>query len=614
MKANNANGKLNGVADKISKYGLEWPATTLPIQIEFWMMLQTDDYLRKSGIARSQIYKNACQMIWPHLDWHRWVELCNSEIRREGAKITVIMGAGSTGKTCLSGWEYLLEYYASPHDTLVLISSTDLSSLEGRVWGELKMLHEMALEKFPWLPGYLLVSKHCITTDRLERDEYEEESKTRDLRKGVMCVPTVSGSKQIGLGKWIGRKQKHMRLIADDCTAMSPTFLSAFANLNNNIDFQAIVLGNPSDILDPLGIASEPVDGWGSHLEPTETAVWDTKFFNGRCVNLVGTHSPNFDYPADQPDKYPYLVSRKKIKETLSAFAKDSYEYYSQCVGVMKISQLARRVITKDLCRQFHAMDKAIWKGTPRTVLGALDAAYGGDRCVGGHAEFGECSDGVVRLQFYAPHIVPVVSGSGIPMAAEDSISHYEKQYCESNQVPPEHFWHDSTGRGSLGTSLSRIWSSSCNPLEYGGAATKRPVSMDTFVNDKLTGEKRLKRCDEAYSKFVSELYWSFRLAIESDQIRGLPLEVMEEMCMREWDRVSGDRIEVESKLIMKQRTRKSPDYADWAVTILEGARQLGFAIERLGKNLPAAQKDESWFDLEAKAWDKALRKGMLKY
>ena len=873
----------------IDKYGSQWNAPPLPIQVEFLMMMQPDEVLKKAGVSKPDIYKNAAKTIWPHLDWHRWMELCNNEIRRPEAKVTVIMGAGcvaghtrilnpltgeqptikelyesqtapivmtlhgaaqagipfikgvedlyevvlengskftvtqehriltargflhvadllandclfsyevqsrgqdaishletiedltdcccfsfhpngellryareacqvsppsqddalkhnlkhsgsgdldcklkhnlslsqafppsiggsappcdflgnresrhlpeeiflcaapsircgvqshletrrnysfekqvpdfsdkhyqdeffcnqklislrfnitqskivsitethkdifydisvpgvehyfaegaihhnSTGKTCVSGWEYLLEYYASPDDTLVLISSTDLSSLEGRVWGELKMLHEMAVQKFPWLPGYLLDSKHCITTDRLEKDEYEEESKTRDLRKGVMCVPTIQGNKNVGLGKWIGRKQKHMRLIADDCTAMSATFLSAFANLNNNIDFQAIILGNPSDILDPLGIASEPLDGWSGHLEPTKTTVWDTRFFNGRCINLVGTDSPNFDFPENQPEKYPYLVSRKKINETMSAFAKDSYEYFSQCVGVMKISQLARRVITKDLCRQFHVKDKAILSGEKRTVIAALDASYGGDRCVGGHAEYGKCIDDVIRLQFYPHHIVPVATQSGEPMVSEDSISKFEKKYCESNQIPPENFFHDSTGRGSLGTSLSRTWSSLCNPVEFGGAATKRPVTMDTFVIDKETGRKRLKRCEEAYSKFVTELYWSLRLAIEADQIRGLPEDVIEEMCMREWDRVSGDRIEVESKILMKVRTRKSPDLADWAVIILEGARRRGFQISKMSNKDESQSDSNRWLsDLSKKRFE----------
>lgn len=390
---------------------------------------------------------------------------------------------------------------------------------------------------------------------------------------------------------------------------MNASFLSAFANLNNNIDFQACVCFNPDDVLDPGGVAAEPIDGWSSHLEPAKTTVWDTRFYGGRCVNLVGTDSPNFDNP-ENPNRYPYLVGPKKIQETESTFKRDSFEFYSQCVGVMKISQLSRRVITRDLCRQFHAQDGVTWVGDDTTKIAALDAAYGGDRCVGGHAEFGKCFDGKIRLLFYPPHIVPVKISRDEPMAEEDSISEYEKSYCETTGVVPRNFFHDSTGRGSLGTSLARRWSADCNPVEFGGKPTKRPVTMDTYWNDPATSERRLQLCDEKYSKRVSELWYSLRYAIEADQIRGLPEDVMNELCMRQWDRVANDKIEVESKVDMKERTRKSPDLGDWAAIILEGARQRGFQISKLS-NQAETRTDDNW-QKENEELDAALNAEML--
>lgn len=598
------------------RYNLDWGENADALAIELHMIKSGGQWIESGltcGNGLPYHFKEGCKLVWNHIDWHRWTELLNKELRRPNAKVTSFMGPGSTCKTNTAGWEYLLEYYASPNDTLILISSTDIRGLELRVWGEIKSLHELAIARYPWLPGNLTDSKHCIATDELEEDEITERMKTRDLRKGVIGIPTVQGGKNVGLGKWQGIKQKHIRLIADDCTAMNSTFLSAFANLNNNIDFQACICFNPDDMLDPGGIASEPIDGWGSHLEPTKTSVWDTKFYNGRCVNLVGLDSPNFDFPADQPTHYPYLISQRKINETISAFGKDSFEYYSQCVGVMKISQLTRRVITRDLCRQFKTSENAVWMGRGElTKVAALDAAYGGDRCIGGHAEFGECSDGKIRLQFYPPHNVPVRVGTDKPMDAEDSISEYESAYCKAREIKPENFFHDSTGRGSLGTSLARIWSAACHPVEFGGAPTKRPVTMDTFVMDMQTRVRRLKRCDEHYSKRVSEYWYSLRFAIEADQIRGLPEDVMNELCMRQWDRVAHDKIEVESKIDMKLRTRKSPDLGDWAAIILEGARQLGFQIKRLGNELQSEDDGVNWLDEWQKTHETALRSKQL--
>lgn len=511
----------------------------------------------------------------------------------------------STGKTNVSGWEYLLEYYCSPDDTLVLVSSTDIRGLELRVWGEIKMLHESAKTKFPWLPGYLIDSKHCITTDELDESDAEEKLKARDLRKGVIGIPTVQGGKNIGLGKWQGIKQTHMRLIADDVTAMAHVFLSAFANLNNNADFQAIVCFNPDDVLDPGGIAAEPKDGWTAHYEPTKTAVWDTKFYNGRCINYVGTDSPNFDDP-NQPERYRYLVSPRKIKETEQAFGADSFEYYSQCVGVMKISQMSRRVLTRDLVKQFHAQDDCVWDGEPMRI-GALDAAYGGDRAIAGYIEFGKCVDGKIRIHSGTPEIVPVKVRTDAPMDAEGQIAVWVKQYFEANGVAPENFFHDSTGRGSLGTALARVWSALCNPVEFGGSPTSRIVSADLFWTDPKTNLRRLKLCNEHYSKFVSELWFAVRYGIEADQIRGMMSDVVDEFCMRQWARVKDDKLEVESKTEMKIRTRKSPDLADWFCICVEGARRRGFIISKLGGNSTEKRKPD-WLDKQTKDFQTLLK------
>lgn len=549
------------------------------------------------GLGLSEHYKRACNLIWPHIDWHRWMELCNREIRRPNGKVTVIMGPGSSGKTNVSAWEYLLEYYVNPDNTLVLISSTDMRGLELRVWGEIKKLHELAHERFPWLPGYLIDSKHCITTDRLDDHDADEQIKTRDLRKGVIGIPTVQGSKNVGLGKWQGIKQQRLRLIADDVTAMSNTFLSAFANLNNNADFQAVILFNPDDTLDPGGIAAEPKEGWTNHLEPDKTAVWDTKFYSGRCINLVGTDSPNFDFPPDQPPRYPYLVSQKKINETLTAFAMDSFEYFSQCVGVMKISGLAKRVITRDLCREFHTTDGCTWDGERAlTKIAGLDASYGGDRMPLGHIEFGRCVDGKVRIKIYPPKLVSLKVKTATPMDAETQIAYQVKEYCEANGIPAENFFHDSTGRGSLGTALARVWSAHCNPVEFGGTPTKRPVSNDIFIYDKeKVGVKRLMRCDEFYANFVTELWYSIRFCIEADQVRGLPEDVMNELCMRPFEITKNDKKKLQTKEDFKLRYGFSPDLADWLAICVEGARRKNFVISKL--SAPEPKKDYKWLE-----------------
>jgi hypothetical protein len=504
-----------------------------------------------------------------------------------------------THNTHSGAWIYLCEYLCFPNETCVLVTSTDIRGLRLRVWGEITSLWEQAVRNYPELPGHLIDSRVAITTDDIEMEGGIDDRNVRDMRKGIIGIPTVQGGKFIGLGKFIGIKQKRVRLIADEAQLMGPGFLSAFANLNKNVDFQAVVLGNPNDILDPLGKAAEPLDGWDTHMEPDKTSVWRTRFMNGTCVNLIGTDSPNFDFPEDKPTRFKYLISREKIAETLSFFPKDSFEYYSQCVGAMKVGMLARRVLTRRLCEQGSALiDKVNWETPARTKVYFVDAAYGGDRAVGGWGEFGKAVGGKIVLLLHEPQVIPIsVKADKEP---EQQIAEHVKRECEGLGIPPENMGHDSTGRGSLGTFLARVWSAMTNPVEAGGKPTKRPVSLDLYIFDRNTKQRRLKLCDEHYVKLVTEFWFSVRYTVESGQLRGLTSETMEEFCQREWDRVKDDKIEIETKEEMKNRVGRSPDLADWAAGIVEMARRKGFVISKLG-SVESEERSFEWLRLLAK-------------
>jgi hypothetical protein len=240
-----------------------------------------------------------------------------------------------------------------------------------------------------------------------------------------------------------------------------------------------------------------------------------------------------------------------------------------------------------------------VWRDNKRTPIAGLDSAYGGDRCIEGWAEMGIDVRGVQVLNFNPMVDIQqkVIEGK----SEEEQIAEFSKDYCESSNrnVPPDNFFHDATGRGSLGTVLSRVWSTATNPVEFGGPPTDRPVSLDLIIYDPKIRQRRLKKCSEHYFNFVSELWYSMRFAIEAGQIRGLPEDVAEEFAMRKWELVNG-KIQIEpksgtkTKPGMKQRVGRSPDLADCAVIILEGARRRGFQISKLGSDT-GDEKDYRW-------------------
>lgn len=581
------------MSKSIEKYGTTWASGVDDLQIEMGCIRKGGEWVGKStgnkcGRGNSFHYEQVRRLLWPDLDGEhngqRWHTLTRDTILTN--KVTTLMGCGSSGKTHSAAWIYLVEYLCFPEETCVLVSSTDIRGLRKRVWGEIVSLWQRAVDRYDYLPGNMLDAAMAITTDSLEDVEVGLRA-SRDMRKGVFAVPCMNSQNTfVGLQKYHGIKQKRMRLIADELSMMGISFLKSFANLNNNIDFRAICLGNPNDPLDPLGRAAEPVDGWEDHMNPEKTAVWKTKFMNGACVNLIGTDSPNMDFPADEPPRFPYLITRKKIDETITGFGKDTFEYNTQVVGSMVTATLSRRVLTRKICEQGRALETdVVWKDSNRTRVYFIDSAYGGDRSVAGWGEFGNTIDGKMILMLHPPACIPIaVKGEKDP---EQQIAEYVKGECSALGIPPANTGHDSTGRGSLGTFLARVWSAEAHPVEAGGKPTDRPVSLDHFINDPKTGLRRLKKCNEHYVKLVTEFNFSVRYAIQAQQIRGLTEEAMDEFCQRQWDRVADDKMEIESKIDFKARIGRSPDLADWAAGIVEMARRKGFQISKLSNSTP---------------------------
>jgi hypothetical protein len=281
------------------------------------------------------------------------------------------------------------------------------------------------------------------------------------------------------------------------------------------------------------------------------------------------------------------LIGKKKLDGVANTHGMDSWQWYNQCVGKPNSKLVLRRVITREFCRIHGAHDMAFWQSTQRTMIYGLDPAYGGgDRCVGMPLEFGEGLDGHQILKVHPYEIVPI--NLKLNQIAEDQIATYIKQRLEDLDIPTENCFYDSFGRGTLGFHFSEAMGSKTpRPVDSGQKPTKRPVRNDLFVEE--NGKRRLKTCEEHYSKFITEMWFCSREIIQGNQLRELPKEVMTEGTQREFYMVSGNRYELEPKDDFKDRLGFSPDLYDCFCIGLEGARQRGFRIETIGKGVDIA-------------------------
>ena len=570
----------------IHKYGLTWADEYEPLDIEFHCIRKGAAWCAKNGTSLFDHYKAAQMILWPDDHHHRWSDLTLKSILDN--QVTVLMGPGDSNKTYSMVRFALVDFFAFPNNTLSIVSSTDSRGLELRIWGKMKDLFNRAKEFRDDLPGVVVDYLKCITPDEIDKSGQQ----ARTINKGIICVPCVATGDNSGLGRYIGIKPpnspgKHdgrLRHYGDECQAMKPTFLDAYSNWMGKPDFKGVMSGNPTDTLDPLGKAAEPLDGWDNFPEPKKTTTWRSRFYNACVVNLVGSDSPNFDYDRNQPPKFPELISWLKIEAVAKTWGKDSIQYYSQCIGVMKPGFDGKRVITRELCRANRASEQVIWDGGERTQVYAIDPAYGGgDRCSALHVEFGVSTEGVQTILMHEPKIIPI--NVNLAESPEEQIAKFVYADTVELGIPSENIFYDAFGKGTVGFSFAKVFGLNPPvPVESGGSPSARPVRHDLFVTDK-NGTTRLKRCDEHYKKKISELWFSVRYIIECGQMRGMTQETIDEGCLREYMVVENGKFEVESKKDMKERIGRSPDLMDVAAIACEGCRQRGFKIRRLNEN-----------------------------
>lgn len=592
------------------RYNLRWDDAERPLGIELHCIAKGGKWIQdgaECGVGMFEHLMNARKMIWPDRYRHRWTDLIHLEASRRS--VVILMGSGSSQKTSHAAEHALMRYWASPHNTLVIVSTTTVGKLDMAIFGELKMLWESGHNRYPWLAGNPIEHKHAIATDDIKAGDL------RDMRKGVVGLACYVGRQFVGLGTYAGIKQTNIVFIADELQFMSPTFLDCLPNMMQGSENLLVIgSGNPKhDPHDQLGKAAAPKGGWDLKSNVTKTDVWENEFHNGVTINLVGTDSPNFDFPEDQPTRYKGLISWRTVKAVEKRWGKDSLEYYKQCKGVMKIGMLGKRVLTREVCEAHHAFDKAIWKGSDQTRIGFLDPAWGGlnaDRCIWGWLEFGLDLKDRTIIRFGEWMEIPILATS--KTLPDDQIALFVQKQARTNGISPDNIFYGSTGRGTTGAAFARVFGSAVPvPIAEGDKPSQRPVRYDLYVMDN-EGFKRHKRCDEEFARLNAELWFAVRNVVECEQFREFPEEVAREFAMREYLINHNSKIELEDKDEIRDRLGESPDLADAATFGIEGARQRGFPIGRLGHEIIDANGYDEGFDEEETEYRTAISERLL--
>ena len=586
-----------------SVYGLIWPKNLQPLEIEIQMCRRGGRWRGKSGAMFGEgmffHFKKAIQLLWPEIIWHKWNELIVEKFCDDTVRTMAIIGPASSGKTHSSALCGITSYFICPEATTVIVCSTTKELLEQRVFGEIKRLWRSAKRRYSWLSGHLIEGRLRIVTD--SRDDLEEG---RDFINGVLGVPVKKGTDYVGIGDFAGMKNKRVILLGDELSLLPPAFIHAISNLDKNDELKVVGLGNPKDTMDALGMLAEPaahLGGWDGGIDQTPgTKVWETRRKGGICIQLPGDDSPNLDGKLGCP-----LITQEAIDRDISFYGTDSVWFSMMNMGRMPRGLGSRRVLTRQMCKKFGALDEPNWLDGNRTKIGFLDAAYGGtggDRCIFGELQFGreaELLDGSAAAESIINQkplnskrrmVMALIDTLLVPVSVKlaelpcDQIVNFCRQQCESRGIPPENFYYEAGMRSALVQAFARLWSSTTNALDCMGSASKdKKVSADIDV-----------LCSDYYANKITEMWFGVHYVVESGQFRNMTEGPLMEFCQREWGYVGKNKIQVETKEEMKKKTGRSPDEADGVVIGVTGAIMKGFVIERL-RSARQAIRDDGW-------------------
>lgn len=486
------------------------------------------------------------------LIWNDWTELMTRTFC--ASKEVPVSGPAASWKTTTAAQYALKTWQAAPAHTKVLLSSTTLDALKAKLWKEVVSFYRICTNY-----GNLVQSRMAIQWEKGSDDA------------GIYGVALDSGGDiEKVVNKIKGRHAPIVLVIVDEMPTVNEAIVEACVNLETGCEwFQFIGLGNPDSELDPHGRMSEPKAGWESISVDSET--WETKR-GGIAVHLDGLRSPNL-----KQEIYPGMIRQRDIDRTIEHYGEDSPQFWRERRGFWAPQGVTKTVLNAATINKFKAREKATWIGN-YTMGAGLDPAFeGGDRCI---LRIGKC--GLIedekkkdvnvfntRQEDYGKQIIALSEIITIKTSASsDEPIHYQivrqvKTICHERGVLPSFFALDSTGEGGgLASIFQREWSPEILCVEFGGAASLRPIS-----------ETNSKRSDHEYLNRVTELWYGFRNLVFNGQIRGLDDETATEFCRRYWE-MRGNLMMVEPKSKMKERTRKSPDLADATVVLVEMFRQ----------------------------------------
>lgn len=553
----------------IEMYGKRFPAQIQHrFQVELWCWANYE-HLKNPEFERWRHLKNAILLLDEEMrtGWNDWTEMMCWAY----GSYDYIAAMGCTASTKTHTFHKLgfYDYMSSPLKTAVTCTTTNSAGLEQRMWPVMSSSF-LKLKRAGLDPGW----KMTVAPQRMIRCT---ESETKHVIRAVTIDERADQQKIVD--QLIGVHVPRRIWIVDEGTSAPPAVMDAWGNaMASTTHKRLVMLGNPHDQSDTMGVFSEPINGWSSVNEDTEK--WEFMFYGGKGCGLHfhGAKSPNLKYPkkANGNSRWPWLYDHATLEAHMAIMKVNPITYWRMCIGWFMPEGISRRVCSMAAIDRFKCKEKPLFKGGDTEEFLALDPAFGGDRCILGRFRKGmELTVKKICMGLMERYEIPIdpkrmpgeqIGQYCIEIAKKHGIKVIGIDTTTNNSAAAEYITTHSD--------LKVFW------IPFGGSASDERKVSD---NDDRT-------CKEAYYNKAAEL--AFAVANRLEIIKGLDQDICAELCSRYWEPIGEKptRQKLETKEEYKARMKKSPDLADMLAVGVEVFHLLGGTDTK-----PAYQRSSNW-------------------
>ena len=536
---------------------------------------------------RPKLFERVADGLMPgHFEWHPWTArvveaLSNVTPRSEGkaVKLVAFPGCSNSAKTFNVVGYACAWWLCKPDESSVTVVSTTVKSLRRRGWAEVQKCYDELYGMGAGVGNF--VDSRMLWQHRLGDDKH-----------AIIGRAVEEGSLHKVADDLKGVHTRRQMIIIDEATSVPEAIYEASANLYSYPEeFVLVCIGNPRNKLDAFGRFCEPDAGWLT--VNMETGEWEAKPF----LTCGGNKPVVVTFDAE---KSPNIVEGRVVSrhlptaETVEAAKRHSGgqtpHYWQNFRGFWAPEGLVKTVFTESALLTFDGAGKHKFTGEHFQIVGAFDPAWGGgDRAALRFAKLGELVGGGWGIELMPPIIIPINAESTNPVHYQ--LAEQVRRQCERVLVgqyemhcPPQNLGVDDSGEGGLCDVFYRTWSQRIHRIEFGGAASDEPCSIED-----------IRPAREVYMNKRAEMFFRSRDALNSGQLKGVDAESAVELCSVEFDDKK-QRLVLMAKKDYKLKFGKSCDLADCAVMCVEVARLKGFGLRAVGETAKAESKaDEQW-------------------